>query len=65
MQHCNMFQTRIFKENFNKVLMQCSQSKHGKIIQMWGYNCNKTKLLWLDANTTSIKTFFKCPILFF
>jgi hypothetical protein len=22
---------------------------------MWGYNCNKTKLLWIDANITSIK----------
>jgi hypothetical protein len=45
MQHCNMFQTCIFRENFNKVLMQYSHSKHVNIIQMWGYNCNKTKLL--------------------
>jgi len=33
MQHCNMFQTRIYKENFNKILMQCSHSKHANIIQ--------------------------------
>jgi hypothetical protein len=41
MQHCNMFQTHIFKENFNKISMQCSHSKHVKIVQTWGYNCNK------------------------
>ncbi len=57
MQHCNMFQIRIFKENFNKVLMQCSHSKHVNIIQTWGYNCNKTKLVCIDASITSIKTF--------
>jgi len=34
MQHCNMFQTCIFKESFNKVLMQCSHSKHVNRIQM-------------------------------
>jgi hypothetical protein len=28
-----MFQTRIFKENFNKELMQRSHSKHVNIIQ--------------------------------
>jgi hypothetical protein len=57
MQHCNMFQIRIFRENFNKILMQCSHSKHVNIIQTWGYNCNKTKLVCIDANITSIKTF--------
>jgi hypothetical protein len=56
-QHCNMFQTCIFKENFNKILMQCSHSRHTNIIQTWSYNCNKTKLLCFDANITSIKTF--------
>jgi hypothetical protein len=34
MQHCNMFQTHIFKENFNKILMQCSHSKYVNMIQM-------------------------------
>jgi hypothetical protein len=33
MQHCNMFQTHVFNENFNKVLMQCSHSKHVNIIK--------------------------------
>jgi len=33
MQHCNMFQTCIFGENFNKILMQCSHSRHANIIQ--------------------------------
>jgi hypothetical protein len=57
MQHCNMFQTHIFMKNFNKVLMQCSHSKHVNIIQTWGYNCNKTKLVCIDANITFFKTF--------
>jgi hypothetical protein len=57
MQHCNIFQTCIFKENFNKILMQCSHSKHANIIQTWGYNWNKTKLVCIDANITFIKTF--------
>jgi hypothetical protein len=57
MQHCNIFQIRICKENYNKVLMQCSHSKHVNIIQLWGYNCNKTKLVCIDASITSIKTF--------
>ncbi len=57
MQHCNMFQTRIFKEIFNEVLIQCSHSRHANIIQMWGYNCNKTKLAYIDANITSINFF--------
>jgi hypothetical protein len=57
MQHCNMFQSHIFKENFNKVLMQCSLSKHANIMQMWGYNCNNTKLICIDASITFIKTF--------
>jgi hypothetical protein len=57
MQHCNIFQICIFKENFNKVLMQCSHSEHVNIIQMWSYNCNKTKLVCIDASFTSIKTF--------
>jgi hypothetical protein len=50
------FQTCIFKENFNKILMQCSHSKHVNIIQTWNYNCNKTKLVCIDASITSIKT---------
>jgi hypothetical protein len=58
MQHCNMFQTHIFMKNFNKVLMQCSHSKHVNIIQTWGYNCNKTKLVCIDANI--FQNFFKC-----
>jgi len=37
--------------------MQCSHSKHVNIIQMWGYNCNKTKLVCIDANVTSIDFF--------
>jgi hypothetical protein len=57
MQHCNIFQTHIFKENFNKILMQCSHSKHANIIQTWDYNCNKTKLVCIDASITFIKTF--------
>jgi hypothetical protein len=52
-----MFQTRIFMEIFNKVLMQCSHSKYVNIIQMGDYNCNKTKLICIDASITSIKTF--------
>jgi hypothetical protein len=58
--YCNMFQTHIFKEILNKVLMQCSHSRHVNMIQVWGYNCNKTKLACIDANITSIKT-FKIP----
>jgi hypothetical protein len=54
-----MFQTCIFSVNFNKVLIQCSHSKHANIIQTWSYNYNKTKLVCIDANMTSIKTFFK------
>jgi hypothetical protein len=57
MQHYNMFQTCIFKENFNKVLMQCSHSKHVNIIETWGYNCNKTKLVCIDASIAFSKTF--------
>jgi len=26
----------------------------------WGYNCNKTKVICIDINIKSIKTFFKC-----
>jgi hypothetical protein len=59
MQHCNIFQIHIFRENFNKLLMECSHSKHVNIIQMWGCNCNKTKLICFDASITSIKTFEK------
>jgi len=59
MQHWDMFQTCIFNENFNKVLIQCSHSTHANIRQTWGYNCNKTKLVCIDANMTSIKTFLK------
>jgi hypothetical protein len=47
-----MFQTHIFRENFNKILMQCSHSKHVNIIQTWGY---KTKLLCIDASITFSK----------
>jgi hypothetical protein len=50
-----MFQICILKENFNKILMQCSHSRHANIIQMWDYNCNKTKLAYIDANITSIQ----------
>jgi hypothetical protein len=56
-QHCNIFWTHIFKENFNKVLMQCSHSKDANIIQTWGYNCNKIKLVCINTSITSIKTF--------
>jgi hypothetical protein len=56
MQHCNMFQTHIFKENFNKILMQCSHSKYVNMIQMWSYNWI-TQLVCIDASITSIKTF--------
>jgi len=52
-----MFQTCIFRENFNKILMQCSHSKHVNIIQTWSYNRNKTKLVCIDASITSIKLF--------
>ncbi len=57
MQHCNMFQTHIFRGNFNKVLMECSHSKHVNTIQTWGYNCNKIKFVCIDVNITFIKTF--------
>jgi hypothetical protein len=60
MQHCNIFQTRIFKENFNKILMQCSHSKHANIIQTWGYNCNKTKLCMYWCKYHIYQNFFKC-----
>jgi len=40
--------------------MQCSHSKHANIIQTWGYNCNKRKLVCIDASITYIKK-FKCP----
>jgi len=57
MQHYNIFQIRICKENFNKVLMQCSHSKHANTIQMWSYNYNIRRNLYVfDANITSIKT---------
>jgi hypothetical protein len=55
-----MFQTCVFRENFNKVLMQCSHSRHANIIQVRGYNCNKTKLVCIDANIIFIKTSKKC-----
>jgi hypothetical protein len=32
--------------------------KHANIIQTWGYNCNKTKVVCIDTNIKSIKTFF-------
>jgi hypothetical protein len=51
-----MFQTCIFRENFNKILMQCSHSKHANVIQTWGYNCNKTKFICIDANIRFFKT---------
>ncbi len=51
-----MFKIHIFRENFNKILVQCSFSKHANILQLWGYNCNKTKLVCIDANIRSIKT---------
>jgi hypothetical protein len=38
--------------------MQCSHSRHAKIIRVWSYN--KTRLVYIDANITSIKTFQKC-----
>jgi len=38
--------------------MQCSHSRHAKIIRVWSYN--KTRLFYIDANITSIKTFQKC-----
>jgi len=60
MQHCDMFQTHIFTKNFNKILRQCSHSKHVNIIQIWGYNCNKTKLVCIDANM-KLSKLFKCP----
>jgi hypothetical protein len=46
-----------FKENFNKALLQCSHSRHANIIQTWGHNCNKTKLVCIDVNIISIKLF--------
>jgi hypothetical protein len=52
-----MFHIHIFKENLNKILMQCSHSKHVNIIQMSSYNCNKIKLVCTDVSITSIKTF--------
>jgi Zn ribbon nucleic-acid-binding protein len=61
MQHCNMFQTCILKENFNKVLMQCSHSKHANIIQMWGNNYNKTKLECIRCKYHIYQNFRKCP----
>ncbi len=61
MQHCNMFQTRIFKENFNKILMQCSHSKHANIIQTWSYNYNKTKLVCIQCKYHIYQNFRKCP----
>ncbi len=71
MQYCNMFETRIFKEKFNRVLMQCSYSKHANIIQMWGCNCNKTKLICIDEyhiyqdflNVQKIKMWIPCHCL--
>jgi hypothetical protein len=61
MQHCNMFQTCIFRENFNKVLMQFSHSKHANIIQTWGYNYNKTKLVCIWCKYYIYQNFRKCP----
>jgi len=37
--------------------MQCSHSKDANIIQTWGYNCNKIKLVCINTSITSIKTF--------
>jgi len=56
MQHYNMFKIHIFREKFNKILMQFSPSKHANIIQLWGYNCNKTKLVCIHANIKYFKT---------
>jgi hypothetical protein len=55
-QYCNMFQTCVFRKNFNKILMQFSHSRHANVIQVWGYNCNKTKIVRIDANIIFIKT---------
>ncbi len=56
MQYCNMFQTFVFGKILNKILMQCSHSRHANVIQVGGYNCNKTKLVCIDANIIFIKT---------
>jgi hypothetical protein len=61
MQHCNMFQIRIFRENFNKVLMQCSHSKRANIIQTRSYNYNKTKLICIWCKYHIYQNFRKCP----
>jgi hypothetical protein len=59
-QECNItirFKLIVLGKIFSKVLMQCSHSRHANIIQMWDYNCNKTKYICIDANITFIKTF--------
>jgi Zn ribbon nucleic-acid-binding protein len=56
-----MFQTYIFRENFNKVLMQCSHSKHANIIQMWGNDYNKTKIECIWCKYHIYQNFKKCP----
>ncbi len=57
MQHAICFKLVYLKKFFNKLLMQCSHSKDVNIIQMWGFNYNKTKLVCIDASITYIKTF--------
>jgi len=59
-QHCNMFQICIFRNLFYNILIQCSHSRHANI-QTWGYNCNKTKLVCIDAKYHIYQNFLKCP----
>jgi hypothetical protein len=56
-----MFQTCIFRENFNKVLMQCSHSKYAKRTQMWSNNYNKTKIVYIWCKYHIYQNFRKCP----
>jgi hypothetical protein len=51
-----MFQTRIFRETFNKILMQCSYSKHSK----YCYNYNKTKFVSIECKYHIYQNFKKC-----
>jgi hypothetical protein len=60
MQQCNMFQFCIYRQNFTKISMQCSHSKHPNIIQMWGNNYNKTKLLCIQCKYHIYQNFRKC-----
>jgi hypothetical protein len=53
LQHCNMFQTHIFGEICNQILMQCSHSRHANIIQTQRYNCYKAKFVCIDVNILS------------